>query len=383
MPAPRQKLYFATALACVLAAFLWQSLIVNLRYGGNWTALFCTASNLPIPPALAAEDIYRFPDSAGYDGEMYHFIAHDPLGRRGIPQYLDAPQMRYRRILLPAAAYLLAFGRDSWIDAAYIAANLLFLFLGAWWLSRYLDSLKLQPACAALLLLAPAMAISVDRLTVDLAFTALCIGFALYIRLERLVPAAIALMLACLCRDTGFILAVAACLALAVQRRWAKVALMAAAVVPAGAWDLWVRGHLDPRGNTAGAVAPFQGIVDTLLHPFAYPLGPKVTFALTSLDRLSIVGFLLAAVLSFWLVRRNGFGPIELAMVLWSCLGICLPRNVWEEALSGPRVFTPLLIYVALRGFPSLRWTALAPLLLILPRVLLQIVAPLLLALIS
>ena len=65
-------------------------------------------------------------------------------------------------------------------------------------------------------------------------------------------------------------------------------------------------------------------------------------------------------------------------MLLWSLLAVCLPRIVWEESFAGPRVFTPLLIYVAILGAPFLRWRAMTPLLLVLPRVALQVLAPLL-----
>ena len=68
----------------------------------------------------------------------------------------------------------------------------------------------------------------------------------------------------------------------------------------------------------------------------------------------------------------------EMAMVLWSLLGLCLPRDpFWKDAFSGSRVFTPLLIYVMLRGFPVTGGKALAPLLMAIPRVLLQVAGPL------
>ena len=71
---------------------------------------------------------------------MYHYAAHDPLIRTDIWRYMDDSRVRYRRILLPATAFVLALGQPSRIDTAYIVANSLFLILGAWWLSRYLDS---------------------------------------------------------------------------------------------------------------------------------------------------------------------------------------------------------------------------------------------------
>src|ERR1700722_15243048 len=63
------------ALLCALLGFTWQLLTVHFNYGGNFTALFCTAPSLPIPPQLAREHIYVFPGSGGYDGQYYHYVA--------------------------------------------------------------------------------------------------------------------------------------------------------------------------------------------------------------------------------------------------------------------------------------------------------------------
>ena len=377
----RSGVFVTTALLCALLGLAWQCLVVNFRYGGNWTALFCTGSKVRVPPALSAESIYVFPNSAGYDGQMYHYVAHDPLVQTDIGRYMDNSRVRYRRILLPAMAFLLAFGRQGSIDSAYIGANLLFLFLAVWWLGRYLDSLGLEPRFSALFVLAPAALISLDRLTVDLTFTALCIGFALYVRLRQDANAHAALALACLSRDTGFVLAAAACLALAVDRRFAKAAVFATAVIPAAAWYMYVDLRTPDYSNARfQALIPFKGILETLLNPIAYGFSGSAETGLRWLDRLALLGFLLAVLLSVWLVRRNSFGPMEAAIVLWSFIGLCLPRSFWEDCYSGPRVFTPLLIYVMLLGAPLAGWRAMAPLLMVLPRVALQVLAPLIAA---
>jgi len=70
---------------------------------------------------------------------------------------------------------------------------------------------------------------------------------------------------------------------------------------------------------------------------------------------------------------------MEAAMALWSFLGLCLPRSFWEDCYSGTRVFTPLLIYFLLRAGPA-GWSSMVPLLMVIPRVVLQVGGPLLLA---
>jgi hypothetical protein len=376
-----KQVWVTTALLCALTGLAVQVLAVNWRYGGNWTGLFCTGSAFPVPPVLAGENVYIFPNSTGYDGQMYHYVAHDPLMRTEMWRYVDNARIRYRRILLPAIAFLLAVGRQPWIDHAYIGANLLFLLLGAWWLSRYLDLLGYQPRWAALFVLVPAVLISLDRLTVDLAFTALCIGFALYMRLGQDASACAVLALACLTRDTGFVLAAAACLAMLAAHRFAKAVLFGAAILPSVAWYWFVQLRTpDYTDARFGQLIPFKGVFEALLHPMAYPFGSSVNAALGWLDRLALLGFVLAVAFTVWLVRHNGFGHMETALVLWSIIGLCLPGSFWEECYSGSRAFTPLLIWVMLAALPRAGWRAALPLLMAMPRVILQVIGPLLIA---
>jgi hypothetical protein len=374
----RSRVWFTTALLCALSGLILQILIVNCLFGGNWTALYCTGSVFPVPPALAAEHVYVFPNSAGYDGEMYHYVAHDPLIHSGMWRYMDNSRVRYRRILLPATAFLLAAGQQAWIDRAYLIVNLLFLFLGAWWLSRYLDALGFQPRLATLFVFTPAVLISLDRLTVDLAFTALCIGFALYLRLGRDANAFALLALACLSRDTGFVLGLAACLALALERKFSKAMVMITAAFPAAAW-YWYEELRTPEYSDArlGQLIPFKGIFETFVHPMTYPFSGAVNVGLGWLDRLALLGFLLALATTVWLVRRYGLGPMEIALALWGFVGLCLPRSFWEDPFSGTRVFTPLLVWLMLRALPAVGWRAAAPLLMTMPRVAIQVIAPL------
>ena len=47
-------------------------------------------------PALAN----RAGGNDGYDGQLYHAIAHGPLDLAGTDRFIDAPYIRYSRILL-------------------------------------------------------------------------------------------------------------------------------------------------------------------------------------------------------------------------------------------------------------------------------------------
>src|ERR1700722_4966098 len=99
------------ALLAVAAVFARQCATVHANYGGNWTALYCTGARLGVPAPLASEHVWQFPGSNGFDGQMYHYIAHDPLIRdAALAGHVDDPRLRYRRILVPGLAYLLAGG---------------------------------------------------------------------------------------------------------------------------------------------------------------------------------------------------------------------------------------------------------------------------------
>lgn len=70
--------------------------------GGNWTALFCTGSEFkPVPAPLRSDNIYIFQGTFGYDGQEYHYIAHDPFLTRGFsalqPVLLTALNPRWPR----------------------------------------------------------------------------------------------------------------------------------------------------------------------------------------------------------------------------------------------------------------------------------------------
>lgn len=106
----------------VLAAtlvFAWQVLRVRYTYAGNWSALFCTGSDSPIPPELEHEHLYRFPDTVGFDGQFYHYIAHDPIYPWRFQAWIDDPGLRYRRILVPLLTFLAAGGASDRVDWAY------------------------------------------------------------------------------------------------------------------------------------------------------------------------------------------------------------------------------------------------------------------------
>jgi hypothetical protein len=72
----------AAGLFAVRVVVAWQVFVVH-RSGCNWTALFCAGDKHPVPPALGFAHVAQLRHSPGYDGQFYHYLAHDPFLTRG------------------------------------------------------------------------------------------------------------------------------------------------------------------------------------------------------------------------------------------------------------------------------------------------------------
>jgi hypothetical protein len=365
----RRRPLIGGALA-VLLALAWQSFVVHYNYGGNWTSWFCTGGNLVQPPALDAEHIYRFAGSNGYDSQFYHYVAHDPLFRERLDRYIDAPRLRYRRILTPGLAYLAAGGQAGAIDAALVAVNLLFLFAGVEWSCRYAIEAHQHPAWGLLFLLAPAALISLDRLTVDLALTALSVAFALYVKQERSRAIYVVLLLAALTRETGLLLTAAYCASLLLERRISRALLFATSAAPALGWYAFVYGHTAAyRAEGWFTPVPLGAIVERMIHPAAYPFIPAVAWAAGIFDECALAGMILAFVLALWRPGTRSSLPVALAAIFMALSGLNLGTPFWEDVFSYGRVFSPLLVLVALQTFSTRSWVPALPAALLVPRV--------------
>ncbi|MBS1855439.1 MAG: hypothetical protein JST11_08750 [Acidobacteria bacterium] len=349
----------AAAVLCAAAGLVFQWTIVRANYGGNWTALFCHGSEYPVPAALASEHIYVFPGSGGYDGQSYHYVAHDPLNRTGIGRAVPDPARRFPRILVPGLAYLLALGRQEWIDPALFAVNLMFLGLGAYWLACLLP----RPMWAVGYVLAPVALISLDRMTVDLALASLALGFAVYARREADRKLWVVMLAAALCRESGFLLFGAWAWREAGRGRWRRIPIFATALVPAIAWNLASgAGHF-------GYPIPFHGILDAILHPRSYPFPPSLNAVIQAVGAVQLIGLLLGMGLAFRGLRAAGRDAVWNLCLLFAVFGICTPPGTYDDPLAGVRILAPLLHFQLIEGGRWGRW----PLVLAAPRAYLEL----------
>jgi hypothetical protein len=355
------------ALALLLS---WQFLTVQYNRAGNWTALFLTGQSSAIPPDLTP-GTYRFP-GAGYDGEMYRSVAHDPFMKRGFAHYMDGPAQRYHRLLVPLLAYLLVAGHQPWIDASYIAVVDMFVLLGAYWFSRWAALAGLHPAWAPAFLLVPASLISMDRMTVDVGLAAFTFAFALYWQTRSWAKLYVVLLLACLVRETGVLLVGGVCLFELLNRRFARVVLWASSSLPMFIWYLFIRGKFHERTHYG---VPFwfarrlgAGLFYRMFQPPRYPLAPIQEAIARSADVLALAAILLAAIMAIFLLHARPWGPVAISAVLFTALVFALTNGrYWTDVNGYARVLSPLLILVALpflagkTGTTLPWWLGLAP----------------------
>ena len=328
--------------------WLWQFATVHFNYGGDWTALFNTAPTWSRPAFLASETIYTFPPgSLGYDGQMYHFIAHDPWITRGAVAAMDDPALRYRRILVPALAWTLALGRDSAVHTAYFAVILGFVFLGVYWLARVMVGQGRHPAWGLMFVLMPATLVSMDRMTVDVALAALTAGFVLYSDCRWKVLAI--LMCAALTRETGFLLTAGYGVFLLSRRRFADLAWTAAAALPAIFWYAYASRHTPPPSpDSFASLIPLAGWIERVAHPVVYPLTRWQAVAAVELDYIALAGVALLLGHAVWLAWSRRWNARAAAIYVFAAAVVFLAsRSVWEDAFGFGRVVTPLMVLLA------------------------------------
>ncbi len=337
-------------LAAAIAVFGWQALTVHYNYGGNWTGLFCIRPGMPVPAFLKSEQLYIFENSTGYDGMVYHLIAHDPWMRKGSPAAIAGASFRYQRIFVPALAWMLAFGQDRWIHAAYFSVILGFVFLGVYWLALLASRAGFAAAWGLLFVLTPAAITSIDRMTVDIALAAFTAGFALYCETPGWRVFSL-LTCAALTRETALPVLAGYAIFLATRKQFRQAALAAATALPAAAWFLYLtrteRSDLDRYLSPV----PLAGFFDRAIHPSVYALSHFESKLAQGFDVVALAGVALALMLAARLAMRRTWEPRAAAMYALAAAAMFLgSRAVWDDAYAFGRVLTPFLLLAAIES---------------------------------
>lgn len=368
----RNKVLAVASLGALLV-LVWQATTVYLNYGGSWNALFYTGDRFTLPPELASENVYVFPNNPGYDGMFYHLVAHDPFFRRGFSRFVDNASLRWRRILVPAMAHLAAFGNDAYIDTCFIAVNLLFVFLGVWWLSHFCLLQKTGALWGLLFLMVPSVLVSMDRMTIDTALAALTVGFVACASTGQTGISGAVLMLCPLARETGLCLTAGQFLANLTQRSWKRLVVTAATSVPFLFWTAFVSFNTY-RDGTPWLSWPFAGILRRTLHPLQYPIVSPWIAVAAATDYLALLGIWIALILTAKLALKRMFGHVEACIFTFAFASLWLGKaDIWAGAYEFGRTMSPLLILLAMIGVRDKNRWFLLPLACVLPRIFLQL----------
>lgn len=360
-------------LLCVVAAWICQALTVHYNYGGNWTGLFCIRPGMPVPDFLKHENLYIFQNSEGYDGQVYHLIAHDPWMQKGSVQAIAGASFRYQRIFVPALAWIAALGNDAWIHAAYFAVILGFVFLGVYWTAMFAVRLGRSPMWGPAFLLVPATIVSLDRMTADIALAALVAGFAYYtldlpggVRYpSSMAKILVILTCAVLTRETALPIIGAYSIFLVTRRRFGYGALAAATALPAAAWYVYLSRLERSAAPDYIDWVPLAGLAERIIHPSIYALSGFKNDVTQVLDYASLAGVAIALIIAAGLALRKRWDARACAIYALALAIVFLrSRSVWEEAYAFGRVFSPFLLLITLDELPAGPWLAVTPLLL-------------------
>ncbi len=346
----RSPLWIWAALALLLV-LTWQSLTVHANYSDHWSGLFRTGHATPLPPRLAATT-FRGSHPAGYDGQYYRLLAHDPFLRLDTAAYLDGPLLRSRRILVPFLAWAFAGGREGLIDGSYVLVVAAFVFLGVYALTKTMMLYGRHPALGLLFVLVPVVPISADSMTVDVALAALTVCFVYQVAAgeERWLWCTLAA--ASLVRETGVLLPVACVIAALINRDFRKACVWATATFPALAWYGYLYHVLSPAALSEGFVPKWfipqmkAGILLRTADPPRYPLlAANIQSIARSLDFIALVATLLAVVVGVLLFRKMRPPAFGAAFVLYlGLLVAATDKDFWNTPYGYSRPIAPLFI---------------------------------------
>lgn len=310
------------AIAVVLA-MAWPVLFAS--HFGSVSALLLAARGGPTSPVIA----HDFPDARwfpppGHDGQQFYAVARDPFHPKATARHLDPPERRYRRILFPLLAWLIAPGNGAPLVIALAAVSVVGVLVGAIALSRFPDGPWWLPLS---LPLSPGIMVSLSLSLSDALATGLVLAAYAAAFRRRWRWAVVVLVLAVLTRETTLVAAV--CLACWPRVNWRTRAAVAG--VPAlvlAAWSAVASALVGDRQSGAGSgefALPFTGWLHGVSH------------ADLAVPALLTVVLVLAA------CRPRVIAPVRLYLVATVGLMICLGPVINFSWVNSARVLAPAL----------------------------------------
>ncbi len=300
----------------------------------------------------------------GYDGQFYAAMATDPLLRDpDTRRSIDAPAYRGRRMLVPAAAWLVALGDKGRAVTVYVVLCWVLALPAAAVVGRWLVEDQASPLWTLTALFSLGVAASVTRATPDAAAAALIMA-ALWVDRTRRGGVALALAAAAtLARETSIL----ACAALALvawregRRRWAALYLAVPAAL-LGGWALLVQRTVSlgrvVAGGSANLGIPLAWLPAKVERILAQPAAGQW------MEVPGILGVLAAfAAAGALAMRWRRIDAAQLSLVAFAALGLALNMRVYVEAYAYGRVLIVLPL-LAVVSAPRIEWRGLRWLLL-------------------
>jgi hypothetical protein len=309
---------------------------VSRHYDPNsgFTRLIAFGSDFSDRVVPALRDLpYATDTPSGYDGQFYAQLAFDPLLLHpDTAGALDNTAYRGRRVLVPAAAWVLGAGYPPLILQVYALLN-----VGCWLLVAWLLAHELPPESPSNVavwmgcLLSQGMLMSMRLSLTDGPSMLLLVAAVRVIRTERHWTAAGVLALAGLARETN-VLGLLGLPLTGRDRRTALVWLLRATVVAAPialwiAW-LWLRGYEAESGarNFAVPLSAYAGKwSDTLARMTSDPPDPMAWYSLCALIALPTQALVLV-----WLAPHRWHDFWWRTGIAFAALMLVLGPAVWE-----------------------------------------------------
>ncbi len=327
--------------ALVLLKFSPQTGFTSLiRFGETWSDhrhSFLQALPLAIVPA-----------SNGYDGQFYAQLALDPTLRDAeLPQVVDAPAYRARRILVPALAAGLGLGNPWWTIQAYALLNVICWLLVAWLLHRHIggnDWIAYARWFGCVFSMGALE--SVRQSLVDLpALMLLLLAVDAHSR-SQITKSSLWLTLGNLTKETSLLSAVALAFDPSTRKLpWRRILIsLVACALPLGAWSLYVH-HRFPLSSDANSLGnftwPLFGLVEHLKTCGAAILSGNLD-GRYGMGLFAVLGFLIQ-IMVLWRAPqpRSAWWRIGAA---YSVLFVLLGPWVWSGYWAACRALLPMTV---------------------------------------
>jgi len=326
----RDRSSWRMVVAAVLVALLWPAMWAGGQ--GNVDALLGAGDDGPAR-AFVERDI---PDLAplegiGHDGQQFYAIARHPFDPAAAGDAVDPAAYRYRRILFPFLAGLVAPDGGRPIIAAFFALSLIGVALGAAALKLLPGGPRWLPVAAAL---SPAVITSLTLSLSDALGAGLGLAAVAAATRRRWALAVLAATLAALTRETFLIVALGLLFTPGMPRPW-RLLTLAVPASAVGAWMLWLAGRLDTsllEGGSDQLAVPLTGY-------FSGDTDPQ-TFLMAAMA-IALLGY------GAW--RTSRVAPhvavvLGLQVVLLVCVSELVAFN-WVNALRTAAPLLPLAIW--------------------------------------